>query len=454
MNDYQTIWNSVLARLKTELPEKVYQEVFVDAKEVLKFEKDYIYVVVPNQLSKFRIESFHLSKINDIVSDLYPVKIGFKFILEKDVVRDESYVEDVKIDTKPQKVGRNLSSLYRFESFVVGESNRYAYLTATKVADNCGTFCNPLYIFGDVGLGKTHLMNAIGNFVLDNDINQNVVYVSSQKFTEDYFLATSTKKPDKIEQFYNKYNSADLLLVDDVQFLEGKTGTQEEFFKIFEHLVSQNKQIVLTSDRPASSLKNVMERLKSRFTMGICVDIKQPDQTLLINVLKNKLSFLIERPEDISDEVLSALASYFPTNIRDLEGALRTYVNYCLCMNKDFTIDSLNEALKSIVRKSLDSLGSSKVIFDNIANEISSYYKVSMGDLISSSRKQQHVYARQMLMYISKNNFNLTIKFIGDNLGGRDHSTILHGIDKIDSDIKSNLMVKQDYEFLSKKLSK
>ena len=234
MNNYQTIWNSVLARLKNELPEKVYQEVFSDANEVLKFEKDYIYIVVPNQLSKFRIESFHLSKINDIVADLYPFKIGFKFIIEKDVVRDELKEEEENtLQPSSRKVGRSLSSLYRFESFVVGESNRYAYLTATKVADNCGTFCNPLYIFGDVGLGKTHLMNAIGNFVLDNDINKNVVYVSSQKFAEDYFLSISTKKTDKIEQFYNKYNNADLLLVDDVQFLEGKTNTQEEFFKIF-----------------------------------------------------------------------------------------------------------------------------------------------------------------------------------------------------------------------------
>ena len=211
--------------------------------------------------------------------------------------------DDQNIPTiqETKKIGRNLSSLYRFESFVVGESNRYAYLTATKVADNCGTFCNPLYIFGDVGLGKTHLMNAIGNYVLDNDINQNVVYVSCQKFTEDYFLSTAAKNPDKIEQFYNKYNSADVLLIDDIQFLEGKTGTQEEFFKIFEHLVSLNKQIVLTSDRPANSLKNVMARLKSRFTMGICVDIKQPDQILLVNVLKNKLSFLIENPEEVND---------------------------------------------------------------------------------------------------------------------------------------------------------
>lgn len=454
MNDYQTIWNSVLNKLHESLTDKVYSEVFSDVKEVLKFEKDYIYVVVPNQLIKFRIESFYLNKINDIVSDLYSIKVGFKFILEKDVDRSLEKQQDQEFIPTSQKVGRNLSSLYRFESFVVGESNRYAYLTATKVADNCGSFCNPLYIFGDVGLGKTHLMNAIGNFVLDNNINLNVIYVSCQKFSEDYFLATSTKNPERIEQFYNKYNNADLLLIDDVQFLEGKTGTQEEFFKIFEHLVSLNKQIVLTSDRPANNLKNVMARLKSRFTMGICVDIKQPDESLLINVLKNKLSFLIENPEVVPEEVLKCLASYYSTNIRDLEGALRTYVNYCLCMNKDFNLTSLEESLDRLIPKSLDSLGTSKVIFDNIAAEISSYYKISVEDLISSSRKQQQVYARQMLMYIAKNNFNLTIKFIGDNLGGRDHSTILHGIDKIADDIKKNTMVKQDYDFLSKRIGK
>lgn len=454
MNDYQTIWNSVLSELKGELSDKAYAEVFSEAKEVLKFEKDYIYVIVPNQLAKFRIESFYLNKINDIASSLYPVKVGFKFILEKDAKNEVKDDQNLIIVPETKKVGRNLSSLYRFESFVVGESNRYAYLTATKVADNCGSFCNPLYIFGDVGLGKTHLMNAIGNYVLDNNINQNVVYVSCQKFTEDYFLSTASKNPDKIGQFYNKYNFADVLLIDDVQFLEGKTGTQEEFFKIFEHLVSLNKQIVLTSDRPASNLKNVMARLKSRFTMGICVDIKQPDQSLLVNVLKNKLSFLIENPDEVNEEVLSTLASYYPTNIRDLEGALRTYVNYCLCMNKDFTLDSLSEALDRLVPKSLDSLETSKVIFDNISAEIASYYRVSVEELISSSRKQQQVYARQMLMYIAKNNFNLTIKFIGDNLGGRDHSTVLHGIDKIASDIKANSLIKQDYEFLTKKLSK
>ena len=453
MNDYQAIWTGVVNRLRDELTEKTFQEVFSDAKQILKFEKDYIYVIVPNQLTKFRIETFYSSKIKDIASQLYPIKIGFKFIPEKDIDK-ESMNEDVEQPTQQQvKVGRNLSSLYRFESFVVGESNRYAYLTATKVADNCGTFCNPLYIFGDVGLGKTHLMNAIGNYVLDNDINQNVVYVSCQKFSEDYFLATSTKKPERIEQFYNKYNSADLLLIDDVQFLEGKTGTQEEFFKIFEHLVSLNKQIVLTSDRPASSLKNVMARLKSRFTMGICVDIKQPDQSLLVNVLKNKLSFLIEDPSIVPEDVLISLASYFSTNIRDLEGALRTYVNYCLCMNEDFTINSLSKALDRLIPKSLDSISSSKVVFDKISNEISSYYNLSVSDLISSSRKQQHVYARQLLMYVAKEDYNLTVKFIGDNLGGRDHSTVIHGVDKMREDIKNNDMVKQDYEFIKKRLA-
>lgn len=451
MNDYQTIWAGVLNRLKEELPEKTYQEVFSDTNKILKYEKDYIYVIVPNQLTKFRIETFYSNKIKEIAAEIYAVKVGFKFIAEKDIDKEQTKPQEDFTYVQQNNI-RNLSSLYRFESFVVGESNRYAYLTATKVADNCGSFCNPLYIFGDVGLGKTHLMNAIGNFVLDNDINKNVVYVSCQKFSEDYFLATSSKKPERIEQFYNKYNSADLLLIDDVQFLEGKTGTQEEFFKIFEHLVSLNKQIVLTSDRPAGSLKNVMSRLKSRFTMGICVDIKQPDQSLLVGVLKKKLSFLIEDPSVVPEEVLVSLASYFPTNIRDLEGALRTYVNYCLCMNVDFTINSLSEALDRLIPKSLDSIGSSKVVFDKISTEISSYYKLSISDLVSSSRKQLHVYARQLLMFIAKEDYNLTVKFIGDNLGGRDHSTIIHGIDKIKEDIKNNNFVRQDYEFIKKKL--
>lgn len=457
MNNYQNLWNNILIKLKEDLGEKVFNEVFADSQEVFTFEKGYVFVVVPNPLIKFRIQSFFMQKINDIAKDVYPEKIGFKFLSQAEANDKKKEMESKDLDVpviETRKVTRNLSSLYTFSSFVVGESNRYAYLTATKVADNCGTFCNPLYIFGEVGLGKTHLMNAIGNFVLDNDINANVVYVSSQKFTEDYFLATASKNSDKIQSFYDKYNNADLLLIDDIQFLEGKTATQEEFFKIFEHLVSNNKQIVLTSDRPASSLKNVMARLKSRFSMGICVDIKQPDQSLLIDVLKNKLSYMIEDPNSVPNDILLTIASYYPNNIRDLEGSLRTYVNYCTCMNKSFDESSLFEALEKIIPKMSENTDSSKIVFENVLNKVCSYYKISQEDIISASRKQNIAYARQILIYILKTDFNLSIKFIGDNLGNRDHSTIIHSIDKIVDDMKNNYMVKNDYEFLLKQLDK
>ena len=351
-------------------------------------------------------------------------------------------------------MGRNLSTLYRFENFVVGESNRYAYLTASKVAENSVLVCNPLYIFGDVGLGKTHLMTSIGNYILDNNINANVVYTSSQKFAEDYFLATSNKNGrEKIEAFYNKYNNADVLLVDDIQFFEGKKGTQEEFFKIFEHLASQNKQIVLTSDRPANSLKNIMSRLQSRFSWGISVDIKQPDKNLLINILKNKLSFIIEEPNDVPEEVLSIIADCFPNNIRDLEGALRTFVNYCICMNCPFTKDNLYIALENLIPKDLDKKDSTKTTINDIISIVCSYYNVSSKDLLSSSRKQQISYARQMLMYILRNDFNIPLQVIGDNLGKRDHATIVHGTEKISELLKKDNLSRNDYEILMKKIN-
>ena len=455
MDNYQQLWNNILEKLNNDLGDNTFQQIFKDCNEIFKFENDYLYIVVPNTLVKFRINQFYIKKIRDISRTFYNSNIGFKFITKTEASEQHSK-ENIKliVDTDSKSLGRNLSSLYRFENFVVGESNRYAYITASKVAENGVLICNPLYIFGDVGLGKTHLMTSIGNYILDNDINTNVVYTSSQKFAEDYFLATSNKNGrDKIEEFYNKYNNADVLLVDDIQFFEGKKATQEEFFKIFEHLVSQNKQIVLTSDRPANSLKNIMTRLQSRFSWGISVDIKQPDEKLLLNILKNKLSFIIEDPSDISDDVLLIIAQCFPNNIRDLEGALRTFVNYCVCMNCPFTKENLYIALENLIPKNYDKKDSTKATINDVIDIICTYYSISQKDLLSSSRKQKIAYARQMLMYILRINFNIPLQIIGDNLGSRDHATVTHGIDKISELIKKDNLTKNDYEILSKKIS-
>lgn len=454
MNEYQNLWNNILNSLKEEYDENVYNEIFKNCDEILKVENNYIYIVVPSALIKFRIEQFYLKRIKELIPIYTDKTIGFKFITKKDAEFEKSNnnIATKLVEPDNKNIGRNLSSIYRFDNFVVGESNRYAFLTAMKVAENPVIIGNPLYIFGDVGLGKTHIMTSIGNFVLDNNINAKVIYTSSQKFAEDYFLATSKSNKEKIQAFYDKFNSADLLLVDDIQFLEGKTATQEEFFKIFEHLVSQNKQIVLTSDRPANSLKNVMARLKSRFGWGISADIKTPDKELLINILKNKLSFLIEDPDDVSLDVLQILADSFPNNIRDLEGALRTFVNYCICMNCAFTKENLYISLDKILPKGAEEIDSTKDIISKTIDAVCKYYKISKNDMVSSSRKQQIAYARQMLMYILRINFNISLQTIGDNLGKRDHATVAHGIDKITNLIDKNNVIKNDYDLIIKSI--
>lgn len=455
MDNYRQLWKNILKRLNDDLGDNSFNEVFKECDEIYKFENNYLFIIVPSTIIKFRIDQFYIRKIRDIAKNEFNSQIGFKFITKKEISQNTPK-ENMKIivENDSKSLGRNLSTLYRFENFVVGESNRYAYITASKVAENGVLVCNPLYIFGDVGLGKTHLMTSIGNFILDNNINTNVVYTSSQKFAEDYFLATSNKNGrEKIEEFYNKYNNADVLLVDDIQFFEGKKATQEEFFKIFEHLVSQNKQIVLTSDRPANSLKNIMSRLQSRFSWGISVDIKQPDEKLLLNILKNKLSFIIEEPSDVPDEVLTIIANCFPNNIRDLEGALRTFINYCVCMNCPFTKENLYIALENLIPKNYDKKDSTKSTISEVIDIICSYYAISSKDLLSSSRKQKISYARQMLMYILRINFNIPLQTIGDNLGSRDHATVTHGIDKISELIKKDNLTKNDYEILSKKIN-
>ena len=346
-----------------------------------------------------------------------------------------------------------LKAEYTFDNFETGESNRFAFLSAMKVAETHDKIYNPLYIFGDVGLGKTHLMMAIGHYILDNDPNTNVVYTTAQEFTEDYFIHTSTKKgKENIEAFYQKYRRADVLLVDDIQFLEGKQATQEEFFKVFETLHGLNKQIVITSDRSTTELKNMMVRLKSRFNWGLSVDIKVPDKPLRMNILKRKLSFLIENPSDVPTNVLDIIADYFTNNIRDLEGALRRYITYCVSLNIPFTVENVYVALERFLPERDADKSTNNGYFDLVKKEVAAYYQVQISDLESATRKQHITYARQMAIYLIKNIYNPSLKSIGERFGNRDHATVSHSVDKIEALIKSNNLVKCDFDILFKKI--
>lgn len=461
MEQYLKLWEQVLNVVRQNLDDERFNELFRDY-SVYKFQNNYIFVVVPDVLTKFRIEKFLIKRINqEILPNFTNDKIMFKIITKEEAEEDKKQSEYNKLvnptkDYTNNLSRRNLRPEYTFSNFVVGESNRFAFLSAMKVAEAPGDVYNPLYIFGDVGLGKTHLMMAIGHYILDNNINANVIYTTAQQFTEDYFLATSTKKGrENIEEFYNYYRSADVLLVDDIQFLDGKKSTQEEFFKVFEYLHENNKQIVITSDRSANQLQNMMARLKSRFNWGLNVDIKTPDNDLRINILKTKLKFLLNNPAEVPIEVLEYISNTFPNNVRDLEGALRRYVTYCVSLNIPFTLENVYVALDSLIpNKENDTQIENNSQIEYIKQVVCDYFKISTNDLTSTSRKQQVTYARQIAIYLIRDKFNIPLKRIGEFFGNRDHATISHSIDKIKHGIQTNPLIKTDIEILKKKIQK
>lgn len=438
---------------ESEIAHNNFLTTFANIIDVYKFENNFIYITVSDYMLKFKVEKFYSSRLNDILHNLTNENIRVKFITTEEKEEDEKKInpsitpEVIDIN----KTKRRLRAEFTFDNFVVGESNRFAYSEARQVANSPYALFNPLYIMGDVGLGKTHLMMAIGHYILDNNPNANVIYTSTQQFADDYFRATSRKDREEMIKFADYYRGADVLLVDDIQFLEGKQATQEEFFKYFDYLHEHNKQIIVTSDRVATDLK-LMARLKSRFTWGVVVEVKTPDLSLRINILRRKLAFLIQNPKDVPDDVLEAIANSFTNNVRELEGALRTYVNFCVSFSLPFTLENINEALGKSITTS-DNVVKSKDI-DNLKSIIASYFQISVEDLVSDSRKSQIVYARNISFYILREEFKTPLKKIGDYFGNRDHATVAHGYDKIKSVIETNQQIKNDVNYVIKKMSK
>lgn len=460
MENATSLWLIVKSRLKELYDDNVYHETFDSIPDVYKTNNGYIYLIIDNMLNKYKIEKFYLEKMNKILNENTSEKMAFKLILQDDVRREE---EQKKVNVLTTVDNSNLETVrkrklrpeYTFTNFVTGEANREAFTSALKVAESPYVTSNPLYIFGDVGLGKTHLMMAIGHYILDNNINANVVYTTAQQFVEDFYNSKSKNQKSTLaaQEFNNYYRSADLLLVDDIQFLSGKTGSQEEFFKLFEDLFENNKQIVITSDRPANEL-DIMARLKSRFAWGLPVDVKKPNFDLRKAIIKKKLAFLINTPEDVNDDVLSYIANNFTENIRELEGALRRFINYCVSFNYDFTLENAIASLSSLNKeKATDNSGNS-IQVDRIKNVIATYFNINIKDLTSSSRKQELVYARDILIYILREKYNYPLKKIGEFLGGKDHSTIAHSLDKMQNGVSTNSNIKQDINNIISKIEK
>ena len=386
MQEYQDLWDQILDNLHENLEDEIYNELFNTLSSVQKVSNNYLYVVAPSLYVQSRINRLYLPKINNLAQSLYKKElIAFKFVLQDDLDKDLKILKKNNKEEEEERYRSGLNSTLTFQNFVIGQSNRFAFQMAAKVADQPGAVVNPLYVFGDVGLGKTHLMQAIGNYIYDNNIASRVLYVKASEFLESYVSKVRNKEMDI---FNDKFKNVDILLVDDIQQLSGNKGnTQTEFFKVFDHLVERNKQIVITSDKPANEL-NMMDRLKSRFQQGLVVDIGVPDLEHRVEILRRKFE-TIAPPEmnDVSIEVLEFIATYFTTNIRELEGALNRVVHYCLINNSPITISKAEEALESLIqtKKKTDQLSENN--YDKIQSVVAEYYHISVHELIGTSRK-------------------------------------------------------------------
>lgn len=459
MEDSTLLWNKAKEKIKEDhiFPPEAYKELIEPINTVFKETNTTLFLIVENNLIKFRLDKFYIDTINEVMINVSDEVKRVKFITADEAKKEKEFNSNFAINQvsslELNKSQRKLRGEYTFENFVMGVTNRYAYITAMKVAEEHDTSINPLYIFGDVGLGKTHLMTAIGHYILDNDPKKNVIYTTAQQFTEDYFNSLTKKDPKKIQEFSDYYRTADVLLFDDVQFLANKTATQEEFFKLFEYLYNKNIKIVITSDRKPEDLENIMSRLKSRFSMGIPVDIQKPDFELRKAIIKKKLKDLISDPDSVDSLVIDFIASSFVNNIREIEGALRRFINYCVSFNLKYTLENAKTSLNSIISTSEEAIEEMDYAnINKVKKVVAKYYNISVSDLSASTRKAEIVLPRQIAIYLVKTIYDTPLSKIGEYFGNRDHTTISYACNKVEQLIQNDWTVKQDIENLRKNL--
>jgi chromosomal replication initiator protein len=346
-------------------------------------------------------------------------------------------------DILSQTNGSRLNPLYTFESFVVGSGNRFAHAACVAVAESqSGRNYNPLFLYGGSGLGKTHLMHAIGNYIAEKNPDKNVIYVQCEQFVNEFI---TTIKENKYDDFRAKYRNTDMLLIDDIQFIEGKEQMQIEFFHTFNTLYETGKNIVMTCDKPPQSLATLEERLRTRFSCGLTIDIQPPDYETRVAILKRRAQF---NHASVPDEVFDFIAANIASNIRELEGAFNTVLCYSLLAGA-ITADVAREALKDIIQPVAVKKVSSSIIMD----VVSRYYRVTVDDLKSNRRSKEVTNPRQIAMYLCRYLLNMTLPQIGLEFGNRDHTTVMHSCNKVIEEINTQGTLARDIEEIKKRIS-
>lgn len=446
--DLKNLWDKTLDIIKSELSEVSFNT-WIKSCEPLSISSDTLKISVPNSFTQDILDKRYkvlvANSIKAVCSKLYTIE----FI----IMSDNYDKEDDKANPANNKTSKSiivndemsstLNPKYTFNSFVIGNSNRFAHAASLAVAESPAKAYNPLFIYGGVGLGKTHLMHAIGHYILEGNPNAKVVYVSSEKFTNELINAI---KDDKNEEFRNKYRNVDILLIDDIQFIAGKERTQEEFFHTFNALHDANKQIILSSDRPPKEIPTLEDRLRSRFEWGLIADIQVPDFETRMAILKKKAD--VENL-NVANEVMGYIATKIKSNIRELEGALIRIIAYSSLTNREVTVDLASEALKDIISKKQGK----HVTIDLIQDVVSSYFNLRVEDLKSQRRTRNVAYPRQIAMYLSRKLTDMSLPKIGEEFGGRDHTTVIHAYEKISENLKTDDSLQHTVNDITKKLT-
>lgn len=439
------IWDKTLQICSEEVSIPSFEMYFKNLKP-LSLQEGTLVIEVPNATIREHIINHHEPFLSEILSQMLNSKINLNFIVtpfQEELPLSSETTKPPKLSIKKEK-NKFLNPRYIFSTFVVGSSNRLCHAAALAVANSPGQVYNPFFIYGGVGLGKTHLIQAIGHHILEHNPEKNVCYVTSETFTNEFI---SSMRDNKTNEFKNKYRSADVLLVDDIYFFAGKEATQEEFFHTFKSLEEARKQIVLVSDRPPKELAPFHERLKSRFNWGLIADIQPPDFETRMAILKKKQENLNRQlPED----VLQLIANQISSNVRDLEGALNRIIAYCATHNIQPNIDIAKENLKDLV------CDEEKVILsiNYIQKIVSEYFKIDVDELKSPRRDRQILTPRQIAIYLCRELTDASQLKIGEEFGGRDHSTIINAHRKISNQIKEDEQTAKLVEYFTNKLLK
>lgn len=440
------IWNSFLEKMR-----KVFNPVsfstWFDNTKLYEISDNKIILIVPMAVHKRMFLSNYYDLINDTFAEITGIQRDLECLLEDEIVdKTEELINEVfdnstNINDIIEHFESNLNKNLLFDNFVVGDTNKFAKTAALAVAQTPGVQYNPLFIYGKSGLGKTHLMHAIGNYIEENNKNLKVLYTTSDEFRKDYTgISTTDNSINYANEFKNKYRNIDVLIIDDIQYLVGAEKTQEEFFHTFNDLHSRNKQIIISSDRSPEDLKQLEERLTTRFAWGLPVDIYPPDFELRCRIIKDKIKHLNTIVDKMTSEAIEFIANNCDTDVRSLEGAINRLVAYtAMCVPNKIDLDFINEALKDYISKNPYVQND----INSIQKAVADYYKITVEVLKGKKRSANIAYPRMVAMYMCRFMTDQSFPRIGLEFGGRDHTTVMHACNKIEEDLKNNSQLKE-----------